>query len=83
MNRVALHTQHSGRYHAAEKCILSVKTGGQYREVGRKEGLAINETLDFPAVSAQDWRVALKAGSSNLVVVRGIRFFLQGKPIFP
>ena len=80
---IVIHTQHSGKYHAAEAVKISTRTkGGEYSLVKESRLRSVDERVNFTFTKAQYLKLDLKAGSSEYVVVRGLQFFSGSEEIF-
>jgi hypothetical protein len=80
---VAVHTQHSGKHHAAHAVRIEARSGDDWRQVTEAELPTADHPLSFPATEATEWRFHFRAGESNHVVVRGLRFFSGEDEVFP
>lgn len=86
LDRIAVYTEHSGRYHRA--VALRVDALGSNDDkvltVMRAQKLSTADTVvRFPQTMSRVWRIALQTGESGAVVIRGLRFFVGGKEVFP
>ena len=80
---IGIHTQHSGKYHAAEAVRISTRTKrGEYSLVNESRLRSVDERVNFTFTKAQYLKLDLKAGSSGYVVVRGLQFFSGSEEIF-
>jgi hypothetical protein len=80
---ISVHTQIRGQYHIAKAVRVEAKEPDGYREVVAAELPSANEVVMFTAATSQNWRVHFRAGSSNKVAVRGLRFCCGNDEIFP
>lgn len=83
LSKVAVHSQHSGKHHAALGVRIQAKSDEGWREVAEAELPGVDHSFSFPATVAQEWRFRFRAGDSNQVVIRGLRFFSGEAEIFP
>ena len=83
LTKVAVHSQHSGQYHAAHAVRIEARLDDAWRPVAEAELPSVDDAVSFPATQAQEWRFHFRAGDSNHVVVRGLRFFSGEAEIFP
>jgi hypothetical protein len=83
LSKVAVHSQHGGRYHAAEAVRIAAKTEGDFRDVVEKPLASAEDAVMFRPTKARTWRFHFKAGKSRIVVIRGLRFFSGEQEIFP
>lgn len=83
LNRLLVYTEHSGQYHRAHEVQLEKQVRSGFEPVVHAKTPSRDAEIEFPAAKAQRWRIALKAGASGQVVVRGVRFFLGDEEWFP
>lgn len=83
LTKIAIHTQHSGQYHAAERARIEVKDGEDYRKVVEQPIENVDALVSMPPTRGKTWRLHLQAGKSKMIVVRGLRFFDESGEIFP
>lgn len=82
LDRITVHTQHSGLYNAADAATVERAKGGDHAEVGSWDSLTPDAILRFAPHTSDTWRVRLHAAETQ-VTVRGLRFFDEGREIFP
>ena len=80
---VAVHSQHSGHYHAADR--LRVETSGTRgdRPLGEFPLTSVNQQVALSPTTARAWRFRFHAADSRVVVLRGLRFFSKRGEIVP
>jgi len=84
LTRVGIHSQHSGKYHAARAVRISVQTEkGDFSRVIEQPLSSIDELVSLPATKGQTWKFEFKAGETWMVVLRGLQFYSGEKEIFP
>jgi len=83
LSKLAVHSQHSGKHHAAHGVRIEAKSGEEWLAVADAELPSVDHVVAFPATVAQEWRVHFRAGESRHVVIRGLRFFSGEAEIFP
>jgi hypothetical protein len=85
LTRVAVHSQHSGEYHAAQAIRVAVqRADGRFREIHQADLKSVDETVRLPQpTTARAWRFSFRAGKSGCVVLRGLRFFSGADELFP
>ena len=84
MNRVIVYTEHSGDTHRAHALNVEHEVGpGTYQQDVQVAMPERDADVSFPASKATRWRIAFRAGPSAMVVVRGMRFFLDDDEWFP
>jgi len=83
LTRVAIYSQHGGRYHRAHQVRVSAKSKIGFHHVGSTILPSSDSAVQFPATKAQVWRLELQAGPSGMVVLRGLRFFHGQKEVLP
>ncbi len=86
LDAIAVYSEHSGRHHRA----VAVRGHAVYGDdlpgptlipevkIPKPEAL-----IRFPRTRAKVWRFAFQTNETGAVVLRGLRFFVQGKEIFP
>lgn len=83
LNRIKIYTQHSGKYHEATAIQVEyLNNSGTFEAIKQVSLPAPNGEISFSPQKTNRWKIALKAGNSKQVVVRGIRFFLNDDEIF-
>ena len=83
LSGLAIHSQHSGIDHNATAMRLETRDGGQ-RQVAVEQSITANDQLvRFTPVEATQWSLTLKAGSSRILVIRGLRFFDGDEEVCP
>jgi hypothetical protein len=83
LTRIAIYSQHSGRYNMAVAGRVQVQTNAQFVDVVSQPLTAPDATMDFSETLGLTWRIWLQSGSSGYVVVRGLRYFNHSEEIFP
>ena len=84
LDRVIVYSEHSGEHHRAELVQIERETSpGSYEFVKRVSPPGCDAELEFATAEAWRWRIALRAGRSKMVVVRGLRFFKGDYEWFP
>jgi hypothetical protein len=83
VDRIGVHSQHSGIYHAATGIRVEAAAGGPYRTVVTQDLTLVDEDVRFAPVTARTWRLSFRAGESGSVTIRGIDFFLGPGAVFP
>jgi len=83
LSKVIAHTQHSGEHHAARALRIEAKSGDEWLEVAESELPTVDCAVTFTPTAATEWRFHFQAGPSNLIVIRGLRFFSGDAEVFP
>jgi len=83
LTAVRIHSQHSGKFHAAVAMKLWRWKAGGYERVVESKLNTVDEKIGFAYTEAQRWKLELKAGASGYVVVRGLQFFSGSEEIIP
>jgi hypothetical protein len=80
---VAVHSQHSGRFHAADR--LRVETPGPRGDRPLREFslTSVDEQVALSPTAARVWRFRFHAADSRVAVIRGLRFFSNRGEILP
>jgi hypothetical protein len=83
LSRIAVHTQHSGRYHAARR--IRIWTGEVAGEslVTDADLASPDAEVAFAPARGRRWRIALESADRGQVTVRGLRFFSGDAEVFP
>src|SRR5581483_10185060 len=83
--RVAIHSQHSGEYHAARAVRVAVNgADGHFRQIHQAELKSPDEVVTLPQpTTAREWRLSFRVGKTGCVVLRGLRFFSGEDELFP
>ena len=80
---LAVHSQHSGIHHEARAVRLEAVDGNSRTEVIDKPITSFDEIVTFPATTSTRWSLTLTAGSSRILVIRGLRFFDGDEEVCP
>jgi len=81
---IAIHSQHSGQSHAAKAVRISAAKGGSgFSQVLQTQLRSVDEKVAIPPTRAQIWEIDFQAGSSGMVVIRGLQFYAGNNEIFP
>ncbi|MEK6768843.1 MAG: hypothetical protein AABY85_07640 [Gemmatimonadota bacterium] len=83
LSRLAIYTQHSGRYHAARRVRVTLADAGREASVAEADLAGPEAEVAFAPAHGRRWRVSLLAGESGQVGVRGLRFFSGEDEVFP
>ncbi|MHC4644582.1 MAG: zinc metalloprotease [Planctomycetota bacterium] len=73
--KVAVHSQHSAKYHRAYEVRIQAEQQQGYVDVCRQPLTSADAYVSFPKHKACIWRFFFRAGPSKQVVIRGLRFF--------
>lgn len=83
LDSIVIYSQHSGKYHAVAEAKLFCQTATEERKLCAAKNFGSSEgRLEFDTTSAQRWTLELYPDSSKAVVVRGLRFFRDGRELF-
>lgn len=83
LTRLGVHSQHSGQYHAAQAVRVSVAEPNGFTPVTTASLKSVDATVTLKPTVGQKWRFEFRAGSSGMVVLRGLEFFSGDDEIFP
>jgi hypothetical protein len=84
LTQIGVHTQHSGAYHAARAVRVAVADAkGKYRQVAQAALKSADEKVPLAKTKATIWRFEFQAGQSQMVVLRGLRFYSGDGELFP
>ena len=73
--KVAVHSQHSAKYHRAHEVRIQAGKEEGFVDVCREQLTSADAYVSFPKHKSAVWRFFFRAGSSKQVVIRGLRFF--------
>lgn len=83
LTRVGIHSQHSGKSHAARAVRIEAKTESGWELVNKSQLESVDATVSFEATVSDQWRFFFQAGPSRQVVIRGLQFFNGDEELFP
>jgi len=84
ITRVAVHSQHSGEYNAAQAVKVAVQdSNGMFQEVIEKNLTSADDILTLPKANGRAWRFEFQAGESGYVTLRGLQFYSGDDELFP
>ena len=80
---VGIHSQHSGKSHAAQAVRIDAKTKSGVKNVSKTQLKSVDETISFEPTTADEWQLYFQTGPSRQVVLRGLQFFDGDEELFP
>ncbi len=80
---VGIHSQHSGKSHAAQAVRIESKTESGWELVEKAQLETVDATISFEPTTSEQWRFFFQAGPSRQVVLRGLQFFDGDNELFP
>jgi hypothetical protein len=84
LTRVSIHSQHSGDAHIAKAVRVAVQENGvPFRRVVESNLPSADGSVTFPKSKGQVWQFEFRAGESQCVVLRGLRFFSGEDELYP
>ncbi len=83
LTKVGIHSQHSGRYHAADQLRLEFASRDDFNLVGETALGEVDQVVSIPPTAGRTWRFWLHASDGKAVVLRGLRFFGRKGEILP
>jgi hypothetical protein len=84
LSQIAVHSQHSGEYHAARAVRVAVQDAkDKFRQVVQAALKSTDEKVTVPKTKARVWRFEFQAGESQSVTLRGLRFYSGADELFP
>lgn len=83
LDKVGVHSQHSGQYHEADSVRIQTYNGGAYSLVSLADLTHVDQYVTFGSASDSLWKFSFRTGPSGSVVIRGLEFFLEDEPVFP
>lgn len=72
---LTVHSQHSGNYHEVRAVSIDTNDGETRQRVVAQSLKSVDANVIFPPAKATRWSVTLTAGTSGIVVIRGLQFF--------
>ena len=75
VDRILVYSQHSGNYHMVEAVSMRFYLGGQPTYDYSERVHYPDKELLFPVQQTDQIELKLKAGTSKMIVIRGMRFF--------
>ncbi len=82
--QIAVHSQHSGEYHAAHAVRIAVREGkGKFRLVAKSGLKSADDTVAIPNTKGRAWRFEFRTNEGGALVLRGLRFFSATGELFP
>lgn len=84
LTQLAIHSQHSGEYHAAQGIKVSVQEGKKgYRKVAEADLKTADDSVTFPKTEGKVWQFEFRTIKGGAVVIRGLQFFSEKDELFP
>jgi hypothetical protein len=83
LTKVSVHSQHSGRYHAADQLRIEVPSQEEFLPIGETALEDVDQIVPIPQSTSRTWRFWFHAADGNAVVLRGLRFFGRKGEILP
>jgi hypothetical protein len=83
LTKVGVHSQHSGRYHAADRLRVEAASADGFVTVGETALEAVDQVVPIPPGAARTWRFWLHSAGGQAVVLRGLRFFGRSGEVVP
>jgi hypothetical protein len=75
LTKVSVHSQHSGRYHAADQLRIEVPSQEEFLLIGEAALENVDQLVSILQSTSRTWRFWFHAADGNAVVLRGLRFF--------
>ncbi len=83
VDRIGVHSQHSGVYHAAAGVRVEAAVDGRFLQLIARDLSLVDDEVRFAPTAARAWRLSFRAGPSGAVVIRGLDFFSGDEAVFP
>lgn len=83
LDRIGVHTQHSGIYQKADSIRIERFNNNNYIPVLQQYLPGVDEYISFPTITDSIFRFHFKPGVSKMVTIRGLEFFNRYEPVFP
>lgn len=74
LGSMSIHSQHSGKSHAATHAAIEAMESGRWTKVA-SQSISVDALVEFQKTTAEKWRIRLRSGPSRKIVLRGLRFF--------
>jgi hypothetical protein len=75
LTKVSVHSQHSGRFHAADQLRIEVPSREEFLPIGETALGNVDQVVPIPQSTSRTWRFWFHAADGKAVVLRGLRFF--------
>ena len=83
LDRIKVYSQHSGKHHGITGASVSAMVSGKATEVAKVKTDSAEAELSFFPTKAIKWEVKCLAGDSQMIVLRGLRFFHGEQELYP
>lgn len=83
LDRVGVHTQHSGLYQKADSVRVENFNNNNFVVITELPLPDVDKYFSFPPVTDSVFRFSFKPGVTKMVTIRGIEFFYNNEPVFP
>lgn len=84
LDRVLVHSQHSGVHHAADQAQVEVANeAGSFTFVKHTAMATRDGAVHFPARTGKTWRIAFHGSPEGFIVIRGLRFMVGNEEFYP
>ncbi|HEX3448821.1 MAG TPA: hypothetical protein VHS97_11240 [Isosphaeraceae bacterium] len=80
---VAVHSQHSGRYHAADRLRVETPVARGDHPLAEFSLTSVDQQVALSPTTTRTWRFRVHAANGRVVVLRGLRFFSSRGEIVP
>lgn len=82
LNKVTIHSQHSGLYWEAQQVRIETLVGTSFVQIVSATLQQVDQTIPIPEATAQVWRFWFY-NPGSVVLIRGLEFFSAFDEIFP
>ncbi|MBC7936613.1 MAG: hypothetical protein H7Y86_14780 [Rhizobacter sp.] len=83
LNKVGIHSQHSGIYQKADSVRIDRYNNNNFLQILEQTLPAVDEYISFSPATDSIFRFHFKPGVTKMVTIRGIEFFNNNEPVFP
>lgn len=84
LNKVAVHSQHSGQFHRAKEVqIETADNKGIFSFVHKATLSKADSQVTIQETKAKVWRFAFRGDVNGHIVIRGLRFFINNEEFYP
>jgi hypothetical protein len=80
---VGVHSQHGGRFHAADGVRIEARSRRGFVPVTEQMLESVDQVVPFRPATSRTWHVFFHAADGHIVVLRGLRFFTKTDEVTP
>lgn len=83
LDSISVHSQHSGLAHIAKSIIIETIDQNVFNQVVTEKIISPDHIASFNPATSKKWRLRFKTTNSEMLVIRGLRFYCDNKEIIP